>query len=190
MRNKLRMLGRFVILAGLLVAVGFIQTEDRLPQPRTVTLEILGGLEVPVMADVVWYDHGLNPERFYRQLDLTPNSKLELPTAAVPTQLWRFVQKKILTKFDRWSGCENCDGPIVHVSLRLRRKFVPPEKMRLAQNQRTEGDNLILEVSLIPDERQFETRAFEPRDIQKLLIEAKALVQRETRFIPPGDVRP
>jgi hypothetical protein len=160
----------------LFTVVAFVPVKDHLSHPKMAEVAFDEGIQVPVKLSVWWYDRGLNKKDFGEFLEFDANRQVQIPDTLIPTSLWRLVLKRMLTPFDKWTECENCYGPNVVCSLRLKDNYHPPEKMRLAQNKSEKDGIIAFRVSLIPNEAKYEVREFKPDDLNALLVEAKKLI--------------
>lgn len=166
-----------IISCALLVpGYWFAPAADALQGPRRAILRSsVPGLELGLA--VHWYDLGLNQREQERRLAFGPEGELTLPDYTLPTTHGRLWLKRRLAPRMRWTACENCYGPTAYASLYRVNDYEPPSKMRLTQNQNTEGDTVIFHVGLIPDETQFEERPLLIDDIDALKAEVRALLK-------------
>jgi hypothetical protein len=165
----------FILLS---LGCGFLPVVDHLPHPTTVKVQFEDNLQIPLNLNLAWYDEGLNTNGFFKQFPLPENHTLELPSTGIPTQLWKYLEKRILTPFDKWTACENCYGPNVDISVSPTGGYQPPEAMRLTQSQVKTGQQLIIKVTLIPDEKKAKPRDFKPGNLTALLTEAIPLIKK------------
>ena len=178
MQSRRRKLMIGLLCLPILSLFAFLPVSDSLPHPQKAVLQQEDGLNLQLQLNVFWYDLGLRKEFYEQTLDFDANGQAPIPALKVQTPLWKYAKKKILSPFDAWTDCENCDGPRVDCSLRLKDKASAPANMRFAQNQMKQQNAVILTASLIPDERKFDAREFKPGDVSGLLIEAKALIAK------------
>lgn len=163
----------------LLVVAAFCPVQETLSHPERVKVQIEDGIEAPVSLGLVWYDYGLNTNTFSKEIEFSTNDGVTLPQARVPTQVWRLTWKRVATRFDKWSGCEHCDGPWVDCWLRLKEPGGVPSQSRLVQTKQKDGDRWIITASVLPNEAKFTPREFKPSDVQVLIAEAKALIDKQ-----------
>jgi hypothetical protein len=164
----------------VLCIVGFWPVKENISHPKSVTLQMEANLQIPVELSVFWYDLSLNKKYYTETVKFDASGRATVPETAVQTRLWRLGLKHILTRLNRWSYCPNCDGPRAICSLQLKEGYRPPSQLRLVQSRTEMGDNLILRISLIPDESQFTSRDFRPQNADALLAEAKELIAKGT----------
>ncbi len=186
-RPLVRRVARFVPLAlALGVVAWFWPVVETLSGPRRAVLEnAVPGLELGVSAR--WYDLGLNRRASVKTLAFAADGTVSLPDYRLPTHAGRIVLKRVLTRWGFWTGCEDCYGPTAYASLYRRNDYAPPEKTRLAQNAKVEGDVVVFTVSLLADETQYEERPLVVGDLPALLAEARAIVAaRESVNVDPA----
>jgi len=185
LRINRRWLKRLAVTTAVLGIVGFWPVKEKIPHPESVTLQMEANLQIPVELSVLWYDLPLNKKYYTETVKFDASGRAVVPETAVQTRLWRLGFKHILTRLNRWNYCPNCDGPRAICSLQLKEGYRPPSQLRLVQSRTEIGDNLILSVSLIPDESQFTPRDFRPQNGDALLAEAKELIAKgATNNIP------
>ena len=170
--------GGIPLLAFALFAPGhwFAPVTETLQGPRRAVLRSsVPGLQLGVA--VHWYDLGLNKRARESRLAFGPEEVVTLPDYTLPTTYGRLWLKRRLVPRKRWTACENCYGPTAYVSLYRLNDYEPPGTMRLTQNQTTQGETVIFDVGLIPDETQFEERPLLIDDLDALKAEVRALLK-------------
>ncbi|MFM2083031.1 MAG: hypothetical protein RL380_1722 [Verrucomicrobiota bacterium] len=174
--KKRQLIRIFVLISVLITAAAFLPVEDHLAHPQKAIVQFDEGLQIPIRLSVWWYDQRLNTHRFGKMLDFDAQQRAQLPETPIPTRLWRLGLKRVLTRFGKWTECENCYGPNVRCALRLKGDYKVSKKMRLVQNDEETNGIITFRVSLIPDESKHETREFNPVVTDSLLTEARKLI--------------
>ncbi len=175
---------RFTVIWGapvLLLAPGWIFNPISVPisGPRQAALQNeVPGLELGV--SVHWYDRIVTSHMERRDLSFDAQGQTSLPTYRISGPRFRVLARQALEAYGS-NPCVSCYGPNVYFALFQKTPYTPPEKMRLAQNQRREGDTLYFTVELIADERQFEERPFEIENLEALMAEVRQLIQETDR---------
>lgn len=148
---------------------------ETIPGPRRAVLRsTVPGLELGV--SVQWHDFVLNKQARQRKSPFGAEGVVTLPEYRIPTTFLRLCAKRALVALDR-APCEHCFGPIAHVSLYQVKDYITPGKMRLTQRQKTEGETVYFDASLIPDETQFDERPLQIDDLARLMAEVSALLK-------------
>ena len=176
------------ILACALLAPGcwFAPARDTLQGPRRAVLRSnVPGLALGVT--VRWYDLGLNKQPREQRLAFGPDGELTLPDYVLPTTFGRLWLKRRLEPHGLWTECSNCYGPIAYSSLYRTNDYEAPAKMRLTQDQTTDGETVFFDVGLILDETQFEERPLQIDDLDALKAEVRAILASGTGVNVPEE---
>ncbi|HAV65234.1 MAG TPA: hypothetical protein DCY13_23035 [Verrucomicrobiales bacterium] len=150
--------------------------------PSQVVLEADEAFRGKLAVVLTWYDLGLNAEARSAEFRFSQANRARVGPYRIRTTAWRLLKKRVLSAWDAWSECENCEGPLVVASLKVVGDLELPDKTRLVQRRRSSDGELTLSAILIPDEARFETREFKPRNLDSLMTEVGALLM-ESRSI-------
>src|SRR5262245_10611573 len=96
-RRKLWILAALVLSMAL---VPFVPVTERLPHPEIVKVDVENGLDLPLKLQLVWYDLGLNTNRFCQMIEFDVVGRARVPAVGVRTRLWRLGLKRVLSPFD------------------------------------------------------------------------------------------
>lgn len=183
MRRLVRGL-RFTVIWGapvFLLAPGWIFNPISIPisgPHQAVLHNEVPGLDLGV--SVRWYDRVVTSHMEHRDLSFDAQGRINLPTYRISGPRFRVLARQAIEAYGS-NPCVNCYGPNVYFVLFQKTPYTPPEKMRLAQNQRREGDTLHFTAELITDEKQYDERPLEIENLEALMAEVRQLMQETDR---------